>query len=64
MQPQRPVEEAGTGAAGAERLNALMLRLHDLRAGGQAEVVVGAEHDAALSLHDDFRVLFGLQRVE
>ena len=64
MQPQRPVEEAGAGAAGTQGLVGFHARRDDVRVCGQTQVVVGTEHDAALALHDDFGILFALQRME
>ena len=64
MQLQRAVEEAGAGAAGAVLLQGLHTGLDDLRLDGQAQVVVGAQHDAALALHGDLHILPGLQGVE
>jgi hypothetical protein len=61
MQAQRPVEEAGTGAAGAILLKGLDAGLNDLGVGRQTEIVVGAQHDPALALHDDLHVLTGLK---
>jgi len=38
--------------------------LHHLRIGGQTQIVVGAQHDAALALHHDLHILAGLEGVE
>ena len=64
MQLQRAVEEARAGTTRAVLLERPSPRLHHLRAGSQAEVIVGTEHDAALALHDDLRPLPRFQRVE
>ena len=61
---QRSVEEARAGAARAVLLQRIQSRLKNLRTGGQSEIIVGAEHDPALSLHDDLHVLSGFQRVK
>ena len=60
---QRAVEIAGPGAAGAVLLKGVNAGLDDLRIRGQAEIVVGAEHDAALALHDNLDVLTRFQGV-
>ena len=64
MQLQRSVKEPGAGAAGAVFLQRLDACLDDLRMDGQAQIVVGAQHDPALSLHGDLHILAGLQGVE
>ena len=64
MQLQRAVEEPGTGAAGAVLLQRLHAGLDNLGVDGQAQIVVGAQHDATLALHDDLGILTGLQSVE
>ena len=64
MQAQRAVEEPRAGAAGAEGLKRLHARGDHARMHGQPEIIVGAEHDAALSLHDDLGVLPRLQLVK
>ena len=64
MHLQRAVEEPGAGAAGAVLLQCLDARLHHHRIGGQAQIVVGAQHDAALALHHHLHVLPGLECVE
>ena len=64
VQLQRAVQKAGAAAAGAVPLQRLKARLLHLGAGGQAQIVVAAQHDAALALHDDLGVLAGLQRVK
>ena len=64
MQLERSVEEAGAGAAGAKLLIGPDTRLDDLRAGREAQIVVGAEHDAALALHHDLDILPGFERME
>ena len=58
---QGAVQKPGAGAARAEFFESADARLHHLRAAGEAQVVVGAQHDPALSLHDDLRPLPGLQ---
>ena len=64
MQLQRSVKEPGAGAAGTVFLQRLDACLDDLRMDGQAQIVVGAQHDPALSLHGDLHILAGLQGVE
>ncbi len=64
MQLQRSVEEAGAGTARAVFLERFDAGFDDLGVHGEPEVVVGAEHYAALAFHYDFRVLLGLQGVE
>ena len=64
MQPQRPVEKPGAGAAGAVLLEGPDTGLNDLRVRGQTQIIVRAEHDPAFALHDDLGILSGLQRVE
>ena len=64
MQLQGAVEEARAGTARAVLFDRLQTGFQHLRAGGQPQVVVGAEHDAALALHDDLRALPRFQRVE
>ena len=64
MQLQRAVKEAGTGAAGAVPLQGFKPRLDHARVRGQAEIVVGAKHDAALAFHDDFNILPGFKLVK
>ena len=61
---QCAVEEARAGAARAILLQRLDAGLYHHRVGGQTQIVVGAQHDAALALHDDLHVLPGLQRME
>ena len=57
MQPERAVEKARAGAAGAVLRERGLRYGHDFRRGREAQVVVGAEHDAALALHHDLGVL-------
>ena len=64
VQAQRAVEEPRARAAGAEGLKRLHARGDHARMHGQAEIVVRAEHDAALALHDDLGVLPRLQLME
>ena len=64
MQGQGAVEEPGAGAAGAVLLQRLDAGGDDVRVHREAQVVVAAQHDAALALHDDLGVLAGLQCVE
>jgi hypothetical protein len=54
VQAGRAVEQARPGQAGPVAGQGVARALHDPLVGGQAEVVVGAEHDprAALHLHD------------
>ena len=64
MQIEVAVEEARAGATRSVLLNRLDSRLHDLWARRQPEVVVGAEHDAALAFHDDNSILARLEAME
>ena len=64
MHFQRTIEKTGAGAAGAVLLKRFDPGLDDLRAGGKAQIVIGAQHDAAVALHDDLRGLAAFQRVE
>ncbi len=64
MHLQRAVEEPRPGAPGAVLLQRPDAGLDDLRVRGQTQIVVGAQHDAALALHHDLHVLPGLQGVE
>jgi len=64
MHLQRAVEEPRAGAAGAVLLQRPDAGLHHHRIGGQAQIVIGAQHDAALALHHDLHVLPGLEGVE
>ena len=64
MHFQRTIEETGAGAAGAKILIGFDARLDDLGVCGESKVVVRAEHDAALALHDDLDVLLRFERME
>ncbi len=64
MHGEGAVQKAGPGTAGAVLLKRLDGGFGDFRTGGQAEVVVGAEHNAAFAFHDDFRRLTALEIVE
>ena len=64
VQIQRAVEQAAAAAAGAVFVERLVRGGDDLRVRRQAEVVVRAEHDAPLPLHDDLGVLPRLQLAE
>ena len=64
VQRQRPVQEPGAGAAGAELLIGFDARLNDLGVCGESKIVVRTEHDAALALHDDLDVLLRFERME
>ena len=64
VQVERPVEQPRAGQAGAVALERVARALHDARVGGQAEVVVGAEHDALGALHLDDRRGGRLERAE
>ena len=55
MQVERPVEQARAGEPGAVALERIARALHDARIGGEAEVVVRAEHDPLGALHLDHR---------
>ena len=61
---QSAVEEPGAAAPGAVALQGVNARLHHVRGDGQAQIVVGAQHNAALALHLHLHVLPGLQRVK
>ena len=64
MQLERAVQKPRAGAAGAERLIGVHTGFDDCFVRRQAEIVVGAEHDAALALHNDLGILPGFERVE
>ena len=64
MHLQRAVQKAGAGTAGAVFLHRAGGGLHHLGADGQAQIVVGAQHDAAFAVHDDLHVLLGAQGPE
>ena len=64
MQVQRAVEKTRSGTAGAVPVERRLAGRDDARVHGEPQIVVGAEHDAALALHDDLHVLAGLQLVE
>ena len=64
MEHQRAVEQAGAGAARAVLLQRFDAGGDDVRIHGQPEIVVAAEHDPALALHDDLRILPGLEFTE
>ena len=64
VHPQRAVEEPRAGAARAVLPQRLDARVDDVLVDGQAEIVVRAEHDAPLALHNDLDVLPRFQRVE
>ena len=64
VEVERAVEEARAGAARSVLLNRLDGSLHDFRTRREAKVVVRAEHDAALALHDDYCILPGFKPVE
>ena len=61
MELQRAVEKTRAGAAGAELHICLHARLDDLRVGRETQIVIRAQHDAALALHDDLGILLGLE---
>ena len=64
MHLQRAVQEAGARAARAVLLQRVQTRLDDLRVLRKSQIVVRAQHDAALALHLHLGGLTGLQRVE
>ena len=64
VQLKGAVEEPGAAAAGAELLQGLYPGLDDLRIRGEAQVVVGPQHDAALALHHHLDILPGLEGAE
>ena len=57
MQLQCAVEKAGTGAACSVFFQRLYAGFDDLGMNGQAQIIVGAQHDAALALHGDLYIL-------
>ena len=61
---QRSVKEARTGAACSVLFKGIQTCLNDLVVYRKPQVVVGAEHYAALTFHYYFRILPGFQRVE
>ena len=64
MHLQRAVEEPRPGAPGAVLLQRPDAGLDDLRVRSQSQIVVGAQHDAALALHLHLHILPGLQGVK
>ena len=64
VQLQRAVQEARAAAAGAELSVGFHAGFNDLGVRGEAEVVVGAEHDAAFAFHLHDSVLPGLEGVK
>ena len=64
MHFQRAVEEPRPGAPGAVLLQRPDAGLDDLRVRSQSQIVVGAQHDAALALHLHLHILSGLQGVK
>ena len=64
VQLQGAVEKPGAAAAGAELFHGAHACLDDLRVGGEAQIVVGPQHDAALTLHHHLYILPGLQGPE
>ena len=63
MELQSAVQESGAGAAGAVLFEGLDTGFNDFRIRRQPEIVVGAQHDPALALHDDLNILPGFQRM-
>ena len=57
VQVEGAVEERTAGAAGAVFVNGGLGGFFDLGVVGEAEVAVGAEHQHAFAVHDDFGVL-------
>ena len=64
VQVQRAVQKSRPGAAGAVFPDCGNCGFFQLRMGGQAQVVVGAEHQQALALDDNPAVGFGVNRPE
>ena len=64
MHIQRPVQKARTRAPRAVFFQCLDACLDHAFVGREAQIVVGAEHDAPLALHNDLRPLPRLQFVE
>ena len=61
---QGAVQEPGAAAPGTVPLQGVNACLHHIRRDGQAQIVIGAKHNAALALHLHLHVLPGLQCVE
>ena len=64
VEAQGAVEKTGSRTAAAELLNGVDSGLFNFFVGGQAQVVVGSQHDAAFAFHDYFHILMGLELVE
>ena len=64
MHGQRAVQKPGAGAARAEVLQSPDAGLHHFGAAGEAQIVVGPQHDPPPALHDDLWPLPGLQGAE
>ena len=64
VQLEGAVEKTGAAAPGAELLQCLYPGLHDLWVCGEAQVVVGAQHNTALAFHHNLYILPGLEGVK
>lgn len=64
MHLQGSVQKTGAAAAGAVLLQSLDSGLYHIGGGGQAQIVIGAKHNAALALHHHLHILTGLQGME
>ena len=64
MQLQRSVQKPRARAARAEALIRLHTRADDVFVRRQPQIVVRAQHDPPLALHDDRHILLGLERME
>ena len=64
VQRQRAVEKTRAGAAGAIPLKRFEASFDYTRVRGKAEIVIGAEHNAALALHDDLYILTRFELVK
>jgi len=64
VQLQRAVQEAGAGHAGAVAVDGFLGRLAQLGVSGQAQVVVGPDHDHFLALKEGDRSFRVAQRPE
>ena len=64
VQLEGAVEKTGAAAPGAELLQCLYPGLHDLWVCGEAQVVIGAQHNTALAFHHNLYILPGLEGVK
>ena len=61
MHIQCPIQKTGAGASGTILFYRLDRRLYHLWMTGQAQIIVAAQHDPPLVLHNDLGTLTGLQ---